>query len=299
MKGAVTFRWLAWVVEIFLVFCHSTACSGQDAAPDGSVVPRPVKPETPAPGPLLSGALYPPIGRVPAHPAPFIWEDVFGGQDSLLSDILQGKPVKYQAPEDLELPEVGPLARVEFTPGAVERGEADEPEISRFGDDWSNEVEVRTSVEQTDFRQLQRVRVTVEVRNVSGRHFWLPSTGGNVYAANRVRVFSAKGKLVPMTRFYKNEGHMSDLFNRGNPVSALNPGESRRFVLIPNLVYDMTRPGDYWLLIEVPFLPNLPPVSGMKSILYARAKPIKVKVVREPFWSEPNRRNPAPRPNRP
>jgi len=215
--------------------------------------------------------------------------------DSLLSDMFE-KPVPFKIPEEPSYYERGPAARVEFTPGAIERGEADEPEISQFGDDWANEVEVRIKAVKTEFQPLERIHVTVDVTNVSGRLFWLLSGGGNVYARTRVRVFSPKGKLIQMTRFYKTEGHTSDPFNsRGAGVTAFMAGTSHSIHLVPNLIYDMTRPGDYWVLVEIPFLPTtLPPPTGTK-ITYARARPFKVKIQREPlFFTQPTG-NSAPR----
>jgi hypothetical protein len=185
--------------------------------------------------------------------------------------------------------ERGPLPvslplRPEFRPGAPERGEADEPDVASLRDDWSGGVEVRVSIVRREFRQLQRIHVVAEVKNVSGRHLWLPPCAGNPYLSTRVRVFDAKGKLVPMTQFYKNEGRGPGVIGMSSGAAGLafNPKQSLSVDIIANLIYDMTRPGEYWVLFEMPVGPLYTPRPGQEGIFYARAAPIKVKIIPDP-----------------
>lgn len=187
--------------------------------------------------------------------------------------------------------------RTEFQAGALDRREADEPDIADLGADWSRGLEVTASVDRKEFRQLQRVRVICKTKNVSEGHLWRPVCGANRYLETRIRVFDIRGKLVPMTDFYNNEGRWPVTIGGGAPLSAINPGDSSQIDLVPNLIYDMTRPGEYWVLVEFPFFSSSPP-DHKEGFLYARAEPIKVKVVPEPLVFRPGP-NSVPEPDRP
>lgn len=176
-----------------------------------------------------------------------------------------------------------PGLRPEFQRESILQGGADEPDISHLEADSSHGVEVKADLERTEFRQLQRVRVIAEVKNISGQHRWLPPSGMNRYLTARVRVFDERGKLAPMTQFYEHEGRELGVvgMTSGAGGHSFNPRASFRLDLIPNLIYDMTRPGDYWILVEIPLAYSLrgPDSEGM---LYARAKPLKVRILPEP-----------------
>lgn len=192
-----------------------------------------------------------------------------------------------------------PPIRTEFKPGAAERGEADEPDIATMGVDWSRKVEIRATVDRKEFRQLQRVRVDLDVKNVSGRRFWWPAAGNNRYLSPRIRVFDIKGKLVPMTQFYKNEGReIRSQRLQDSSSGPLDSGKSFRVDLVPNLIFDMTRPGEYWVLVELLLRDSFPPDSKENTFFYARAKPIKVKVTPEVYQLLP-KGQPVLQPDRP
>jgi hypothetical protein len=203
-------------------------------------------------------------------------------------------------PRQLEKPPTELPVRKEFQPGAVEKGEADEPEIASMGDDWSNGVEVRASIDRKEFRQLQRIRVVAEIKNVSDRHLWIPPSAGNRYLNTRVRVFDVKGKLVSMTQFYKNEGRRPEVsgMSNGSAGFSFNPKTSLHIDVIANLIFDMTRPGEYWVLFEMPVGSTFSPKPGMEGLFYARAAPIKIKVLPEPIRILPDRID-VPDPDRP
>lgn len=182
-----------------------------------------------------------------------------------------------------------PSMRPDSQPLVVLQGRGDEPGIARMEADASHGVEVKAEIDRAEFRQLQPIRVIAEAKNVSGRHRRLPPFWNNRYLLTRVRVFDRRGKLVPKTRFYESEGRLPDPFGTMQDAAnvSFQPGASFRLDLIPNLIYDMTRPGDYWVLVETPMFKSL---DGPDSdeIVYARAKPLKVKVVAEPgelSWS--------------
>ncbi len=176
--------------------------------------------------------------------------------------------------------------RPEFRPDGAERGKADEPKIAEMGADWSHEVEIRAVVDRHEYRQLQRIHVKCEVKNVSGQsHVFVQGVPpGDRYLFLRVRVFDTKGHLVPMTEYYKHEGRevVWSPGGGGNTMGGfLNASSFFRVELIPNLVYDMTRPGEYWILVEMPLNTGYPFES--KEWFYVRANPIKVKVRPERF----------------
>lgn len=171
----------------------------------------------------------------------------------------------------------------EFEPGAAERGDADEPGIADMGADWSHEMELRAKVDRTEFRQAERISVLCKAINVSGaNHIWLPPFHPlDRYLQARVRVFDSKGKLRPMTEFYKHEGRQRvPLYGMAGAMvngSSINPGVTFRTDVVPNLIYDMTQPGDYWILVEIPFGASFGQRNA-SELFFVRAQPIKVTV---------------------
>ena len=168
-------------------------------------------------------------------------------------------------------------------PPAPRNTQNDEPGIARMEADSSQGVMVKANLDRTEFRQLQRIRVIAEVENIANTHRWLPPSGINRYRLARIRVFNDKGEALPKTQFYEYEGAGLGVVGQtsGAAGSAFNPGASFRVDLIPNLVYDMTRPGEYWILVEIPMAHSLRG-PGKNGMLYARAKPLKVRVLPEP-----------------
>jgi hypothetical protein len=193
-------------------------------------------------------------------------------------------PATKREGERKERPRHLPPERPEFQPGGAERGDADEPTIAEMGADWSHEVELRAVVDRHEFRQLQRIHVKCDVKNVSGQgQVTIPAIDpGQRYLRMRVRVFDPKGHLVPMTEFYKHEGRTSEprISGGGNTLAGFLTSPFRIDV-IPNIVYDMTRPGEYWILVEMALNAAYPPES--KGWFYVRANPIKVRVTPERF----------------
>ena len=174
--------------------------------------------------------------------------------------------------------------RPEFSTAAIERGEADERGIGRMEADATDGVEVTATVERAELQPLQPLRTLAVVKNVSRSRWRIAREGSNPYLMARVRVFDTRGKLLPPTRFYQVNGRTMNEVGGGANIFAgtgLDPGDSLHLDLIPNLLYDMTMPGEYWVLVE--FKIESPGAYGvLKGTGMARAKPIKVKVVPDP-----------------
>ena len=181
-----------------------------------------------------------------------------------------------------------PSFRPEFDPAAVARGEADEPDIAKLDANWPLGLELRATVDRTEFRQLQRIRVVTRLKNTADSRWFslVPCAMDDRYIGTRIRVFDSNGKLVPMTEYYKHDGR-EDTYLRHHPAGGgliggnLGPKGESRTDLIPNLIYDMTRPGDYWMLVEKECGAMIPPAPKGAELFYVRAKPIKVKVLPE------------------
>lgn len=202
-------------------------------------------------------------------------------QSGPLSSVVTLNPL-WKIRPDFPVPNPVPMNFVTRRPEARDTRN-DEPGIAQMETDWSHGVMVKAESDRTEFRQLQRIRVIAEVKNISDTHRWLPPSGINRYRLTRIRVFNGKGEALPKTQFYEHEGAGLGVIGMtsGAAGSAFTSGASFRVDLIANLVYDMTRPGDYWIVVEIPMAHSLRgPRNG--EMLYARAKPLKVKVLPEP-----------------
>lgn len=184
-----------------------------------------------------------------------------------------------------------PAFRPEFDPAKVARGEADEPDIARMEAAWSHGLELRATVDRTEFRQLQRIRVVTRLRSTADSRWGtlVPCSMEDRYIGTRIRVFNSSGKLVPMTEYYKHEGRRHAFHVGGGMIGGnFGPNQDSRKDLIANLVYDMTRPGDYWILVEEECGVMVPPPAKGEELFYLRARPIKVKILPEVLHMLPN-----------
>jgi hypothetical protein len=210
----------------------------------------------------------------------FLGGSLRGDDRSPSSSPLARPPVEKQR-RPASLDPRHPSFRPEFDPAAIARGEADELDIAKLDADWSHGIELRATVDRTEFRQHQRIRVVTRLKNTWDRRWFslVPCSMEDHYLGVRVRVFDTNGKLVPMTEYYKHEGS-EHMFRVGEGLIGGNMGPDRdtRTDVIPNLVYDMTRPGEYWILVERECGAMIPPAPKGKDLFYVRAKPIKVKV---------------------
>ncbi len=136
---------------------------------------------------------------------------------------------------------------------------------------------VRASVQKDALSQLDPIIVSVEVKNISDNHRWLPSFN-NVYLDYKLQVLDKDGKLLPKTLFRRFEASTVGYVgaSAGSAGRAFAPGDTVRAELIPNLVYDMTRPGTYTIVVYVPTAPLSGP--GISGPVFARSDTLRVVV---------------------
>ncbi len=207
----------------------------------------------------------------------------FGQQKEYLGRPKARAPVRHEPIKPTSNPGIRDLliTRPDFQPDAIGRGEADEKEIAGMGADGSHGVSLMARVYRTEHRHTHHHRREQHGETSGDNEFWFPPANpGDRYLMARVRVFDAEGRLVPMTEFYKNEVQDPRAAIQEGPAATGWHIVSPAFLdLIPNLVYDMTRPGEYWILVEMQA--NSTRIRGIQGAFYARAKPIKVKVLPE------------------
>jgi len=136
------------------------------------------------------------------------------------------------------------------------------------------------------FKPLERIPLFVQAKNVSDRTIYGSSTGDlpiSFYRTFRLRVFDSNGELVPKTRY-----HTIDVKYRGFPVGGglgiigqYQPGQVTMGEVFPNLVYDMTSPGRYTILIEFPTR-RTETIDGETVPIVGQSEPIELEVVPEP-----------------
>jgi hypothetical protein len=146
-------------------------------------------------------------------------------------------------------------------------------------------VAVRVVKPTAEFTPLEPIRLEVMARNVSDHEFFsLAMTGSFPYDHYRrfpIKVFDSKGLLVPRTRY----GDF-DIKWRGTPIgsggggtgSMFNSGMEDRGELIANLVFDMTSPGEYTILVEFRG-GGYTRIDGVEAPIVAQSEPVKVKVL--------------------
>lgn len=149
-------------------------------------------------------------------------------------------------------------------------------------------VKVVATVEKGEYRPMEPIRVSVQARNVSNRQLLMPGRSGATpeayYRIFRVRVLDDRNSPVPTTRFHDLNVRFKNLPIGGSNGSAgvnLAPEESRKGEVIANLVYDMTAPGVYSILIEFETIDPAAP-AGAPNSRVARSAPIRVQVLEEP-----------------
>ncbi|MBX6316101.1 MAG: hypothetical protein IRY99_24790, partial [Isosphaeraceae bacterium] len=116
-------------------------------------------------------------------------------------------------------------------------------------------------------------------KNISNERIAIPKNNYNKYVIYKIDVFDNKGKRVRTTRLY--DLRLKAFTSEGGPPG-FNPGESTREErLVVNLVYDMTFPEEYTIIIHVPYC--FEEVKHRKRFGFAASKPIKVRVVGTPI----------------
>jgi uncharacterized protein (TIGR03067 family) len=147
-------------------------------------------------------------------------------------------------------------------------------------------VSVEVSAEGESFRALEPIVLSLRAENRS--EFVLLARGRrSVYRATTLRVYDERGALMPRTRFAAVAGEGVD--SQGGP-SALLPGGHITGKLVANLIYDMSKPGEYRIVVGVPLREQ----GDLTRQHIAHSKVLRVRVAKEltvpDSWSliEPN-----------
>lgn len=146
-------------------------------------------------------------------------------------------------------------------------------------------VDVRLAKPEATFAILEPIRLHVVAHNVSDHTpMAIFNTAGRFSEeCNRrfpTKVFDGKGLLARRTRYGE-----FDVKFRGLPIgggingSTLNPGHEDTGDLVANLIFDMTSPGDYTILVEYPCYPTNAYDDNTERPVIAQSEPIKVKVL--------------------
>jgi len=164
----------------------------------------------------------------------------------------------------------------------------------------TDDVKVTATVSEAAFRPLEPIRLDVEAENVSTRslvlhnHGYLPKAP---YRRFRILVFDDQGKRLPRTRYYT-----IDVPQRVVPLNlsrfgswSFDPGEFIKGKLVANLVYDMTSPGDYAIIVEFP-TDQTREIEGEEVSVVAQSEAIPVRVVADPprLWLQSDERSDEP-----
>lgn len=147
-------------------------------------------------------------------------------------------------------------------------------------------VEVSASAAKDRFDLLEPIRLEVRAENVSVHHEGLPVTGAlpeAYYQTFWLRVFDAEGRLLPKTRYYEDVPYrrMPIGMSNGSAGLVFSPGQEVSGKVVANLAYDMTRPGNYTILVEYR-VGRTEMIDGQEVPIFAQSEPIEVEVVAEP-----------------
>ena len=151
----------------------------------------------------------------------------------------------------------------------------------------TSDVTVSIVTSKDQFQPLEPITLIVTARNTTEGHGWIPPAGyfpEGLYRVFHVLVYDRKGNLLPRTRYGDLDVRYRGLeigSSMGGMGCDFAPGSQIRGELVANLVYDMTSPGLYTVLVEVPTA-SYTEVDGFKRRIYAQSKPIKVLVVADP-----------------
>lgn len=140
---------------------------------------------------------------------------------------------------------------------------------------------VRVEGAKDRYEQLDPIVLSVEIRNVdpSGNRILL---GKDVYRYRYINVISTdiRGNEMPLTTSHlKLTG--AAVGGSGKDGRYLDHSESFQFEVVANLVRDMTHPGLYTIILEVPFVMDFG-AGRFQDPGIARSEPIRVRVVERP-----------------
>jgi hypothetical protein len=162
----------------------------------------------------------------------------------------------------------------------------------------TSEFEVTATIAKTDYAVLEPIRIAVAARNVSGHPVEVPPIGYQpqaAYRAFRVLVFDVDGKLAAKTRFHTYDMRVKGFEVGGHLIGyLLEDGHQSFGTVVANLMYDLTSPGEYTILIEFPCGERVD-VGGQTIRRVAQSAELKVRVIEEPP-SLPDFSKPEPAP---
>ena len=156
----------------------------------------------------------------------------------------------------------------------------------RLSDDMK--VEVTVGGLKKEFKQLEPIPLEIVVTNLSSSQ---AATIGGGYAPEceyrvvRIRVFDAKGDLLPETRWQSYNVKYGGYQVGGSSLDRtlrfkIEKGKEVRSDVLANLAYDMTSPGEYSILVEFP-TGEKRMVDGVEVPAVAQSAVVKVKVLAE------------------
>jgi hypothetical protein len=170
-------------------------------------------------------------------------------------------------------------------PGATASSEDDQrprPTVHNF------QMTLRAS--QPEFAQLSPVEITVDGLNRDDSVYQF-SAKPDPFDRFEIRVYQNK-EPVSMTRFGQIREHWENFRVAGSAYLEIRPGERFEYSFYPNLVYDMTRPGEYTISVSLPCVNRK---TGHPDVRLA--EPIKVKVTELPLGHSGPRTPAGPRIN--
>jgi hypothetical protein len=107
-------------------------------------------------------------------------------------------------------------------------------------------VVIDISASGNSFKPLEPIVLSVRAENRSGQRLLVVGGGRTFYSVAILQVFDRRGKSIPKTRFpiWNLEGPDSS----GQPFH-LTPGSRLTGKLVANLIYDMSEPGEYQIVV--------------------------------------------------
>ena len=142
-------------------------------------------------------------------------------------------------------------------------------------------VFVAARVAKPSFRPLEPIAVGFEIRNSS--RYSLETYGFGIPGPPfAVTVFDETMREVPKTRYYHADFERSKSAPLMNMPSPVRPGGSATSVLIANWPYDMTAPGRYSIVINLPYQ-VWPAREEATELFYVKSDPVRVEVRGDPM----------------
>jgi uncharacterized protein (TIGR03067 family) len=109
-------------------------------------------------------------------------------------------------------------------------------------------VAVEISAQGESFHPLERIVLSLRAENRSGQVL-LARGRRSIYRAVIIQVYDQRGELMPRTRYATVVGEGAHAVGEPTPLS---PGGKITGNLVANLVCDMSKPGEYRIVVGVP-----------------------------------------------